>query len=176
MVLDFWFETLEPIQWWQKDDTLDQTITSRFGALHQQAGRGELAHWRDSDEGCLAEIIVLDQFSRNIYRNMPQAFAYDGMALILAQEAVRAATDQRLKSINQRAFIYMPYMHSESSIIHQQAAQLFRQAGMESQYEFECKHQAIIARFGRYPHRNAILGRKSTTEEIAFLSEEGSSF
>jgi uncharacterized protein (DUF924 family) len=131
--------------------------------------------WRTTAEGRLAEIIVLDQFSRNVYRDTPRAFAQDVPALVLAQELVASGQDRSL-SIAQRTFAYMPYMHSESALVHVQAVALFSQPGMEDNLNFELRHKAIIDRFGRYPHRNAVLGRPSTPEELAFLSEPGSSF
>jgi len=118
---------------------------------------------------------VLDQFSRNIYRDTPLAFAYDLTALVLAQEAVHVGADSKVE-FEKRSFIYMPFMHSESSIVHETAVELFSQPGAEFNYEFELKHKAIIDRFGRYPHRNATLGRESTLEEIEFLKQPGSSF
>ena len=118
---------------------------------------------------------MLDQFSRNIFRDTPRAFAHDTLALVLAQELV-ASTQDRSLPLAQRSFAYMPYMHSESLAIHTQAVQLFSQPGLENNLSFELRHQAIIDRFGRYPHRNAILGRTSTAEELTFLSEPGSSF
>jgi len=123
----------------------------------------------------LAEIVALDQFSRNVYRDTARAFAQDALALALAQELVASGQDRSLP-LAQRSFAYMPYMHSESALIHAQAVALFSQPGMEDALRFELRHQAIIARFGRYPHRNAILGRISTAEELAFLDEPGSSF
>lgn len=175
-VLDFWFATLEPKQWFIKDLSLDETIKEKFSDVYQQAAKGELWQWRSSAEGSLAEVIILDQFSRNIYRDEAQSFATDPMALILAQTAVANGFDLRLATTAQRAFLYMPYMHSESLIIHEQAMELFNQPGMEHNYDYELKHKVIIDRFGRYPHRNAILGRVSTKEEVAFLQEPGSSF
>jgi len=119
--------------------------------------------------------VALDQFSRNVYRDTARAFAQDALALALAQELVASGQDRSLP-LAQRSFAYMPYMHSESALIHAQAVALFSQPGMEDALRFELRHQAIIARFGRYPHRNAILGRISTAEELAFLGEPGSSF
>ncbi|MDQ6980174.1 MAG: DUF924 family protein [Ghiorsea sp.] len=174
-ILNFWFEELEPKQWFMKDMALDKTMTKRFYTTHDAAIAGELYLWRETAEGRLAEIIVLDQFSRNMFRDTPKAFASDTLALILAQEAIRQGDDQRI-DIEQRAFMYMPYMHSESAMIHEQAEQLFSQAGAEYNYEFELKHKAIIDQFGRYPHRNEILGRTSTPEEIAFLKQPNTSF
>ncbi|WP_273024295.1 DUF924 family protein [Rheinheimera sp.] len=174
-ILTFWFEELTPQQWWQADEEFDNTIKQRFSSILQQAAAGELAHWRQAVKGRLAEIIVLDQFSRNIYRGTARAFSQDAMALALAQEAVAAGALQQLNA-DERNFLLMPYMHSESSVIHSQAEQLFKQYTPENNYQFELKHKAIIDRFGRYPHRNNILGRPSTAEEIAFLQQPGSGF
>ena len=174
-VLQFWFDQLTDQQHFVKDAVLDAEINSRFGATLQAAARCELFAWRVTPLGRLAEIIVLDQFSRNIYRDTPLAFAQDALALALAQELVASGQDQLL-TVKHRHFAYMPYMHSESALIHAQAVHLFAQPGLENALDFEQRHQAIIARFGRYPHRNAILHRVSTPEETAFLNEPGSSF
>ncbi|MFC0445024.1 DUF924 family protein [Pseudidiomarina halophila] len=174
-VLEFWFDELTPDDWFSKNDQLDATITERFGAVLEAAAAGECWQWRESAHGRLAEIIVLDQFSRNVYRDSPRAFAQDPMSLALAQEAVRLGVDQKLDA-TEKAFLYMPYMHSESLVIHEQAMQLFNQPGLENNYDFEVKHRDILLRFGRYPHRNAILGRTTTAEEHAFMQQPGSSF
>ncbi len=137
--------------------------------------RCELSAWRDTPHGRLAEIIVLDQFSRNIHRDTPLAFAADPLALALAQEAVRVDA-QRDLPLQQKSFLYMPFMHSESPLIHEQAVVLFGEPGLENSLEFELRHKAIIDRFGRYPHRNAVMGRASTPEEIVFLKAPNSSF
>ncbi len=174
-VIDFWFNEIEPKSWWIKDAAFDAEIRQRFGEHHAAASQGECHGWREAPRGRLAEIIVLDQFSRNIYRDQPLAFACDSVALILAQEAIALQADQSLPP-SQKAFLYLPYMHSESAAIHEIAVTLFSQAGMESNLAFELKHKAIIDRFGRYPHRNAILNRQSTEEEIEFMKQPGSSF
>ncbi|WP_108650395.1 DUF924 family protein [Dongshaea marina] len=174
-VLKFWFEECTPKQWFDKDPAFDALINERFGHIHRAAAAGELSRWRGHAKGRLAEVIVLDQFSRNIYRDKPQAFAYDGMALILAQEALRRGIAVELERV-ERQFLYMPFMHSESAAIHEHALLIFDEVGMESTLEYEKRHKAIIDRFGRYPHRNAIVGRESTAEELAFLQEPGSSF
>lgn len=174
-VLRFWFTEATPEQHFRKDAAFDAAIRARFGETHAAAARGEFAAWRDDHAGRLAEIIVLDQFSRNLFRDDPRAFDADGMALVLAQEAIRAGADQPMPAA-QRAFLYMPFMHSESRAIHVEAERLFNQPGLEKNYEFELKHKAIIDRFGRYPHRNRMLGRTSTPEELAFLQQPGSSF
>lgn len=174
-VLAFWFRELEPKQWWLADPALDAQIRERFGDTLARAARGELSTWRETAEGRLAEIIVLDQFSRNIHRGSPVAFAQDPAALVLAQEAIRTGTPAVLSPI-QRNFLYMPFMHSESRVIHAWAARLFRDNGLQANYRVEMRHKEIIDRFGRYPHRNAILGRESTPEELAFLKQPGSRF
>lgn len=174
-VLKFWFDELESKQWFVKDLDLDAVIEARFAFLVQQARAGELFSWRATPEGRLAEIILLDQFSRNIYRDQPESFSADTVALVLSQEAISQGADQQLAP-QKRAFLYMPFMHSESALIHDQAVVLFDQPGLEYNLEFEYKHKAIIDRFGRYPHRNAILGRDSTAEELEFLRQPGSSF
>lgn len=174
-VLNFWFNELEPKDWFVSSESVDQTITERFSALLQSAAQCELSHWRDSAKGRLAEIIVLDQFSRNIYRNTAGAFSQDPLALALSQEAIALGKDKELSSTEQ-SFLYMPFMHSESATIHQHAVELFNKPGLENNYDFELKHKVIIDRFGRYPHRNEILGRESTPEEIEFLAQPGSSF
>ena len=174
-ILHFWFEELTAQQHFAKDAQLDAAIGERFGATLQAAAHGELSGWRADAQGRLAEILVLDQFSRNMYRDTPRAFAQDGMALVLAQELVASGQDRALPTA-QRAFAYMPYMHSESRVVQAQSVQLFAQPGLEGNLPFALQHQAIIERFGRYPHRNAILGRVSSDEELAFLRQPGSSF
>lgn len=174
-IIKFWFEDLEPKQWWVKDLELDRLIIDRFSKVHDRAARCELSDWRKSAAGRLAEIIILDQFSRNMFRGLPRSFAYDAMALVLSQEAIAAGADQLLSPV-ERNFIYMPFMHSESLQIHEDAVELFRRNGQQSNFDYELKHKAIIEKFGRYPHRNAILGRESTAEEIDFLQKPGSSF
>ena len=174
-ILQFWFVELNATQRFTKDSALDSLIRERFGQTVVAAARGELFDWRTTPQGRLAEIIVLDQFSRNVYRDTPRAFAHDAMALVLAQELVAGGHDRALPPA-QRAFAYMPYMHSESRLVHTQAVQLFAQPGLEGNLAFALQHQAIIERFGRYPHRNAVLGRASSDEELAFLREPGSAF
>ena len=174
-VLTYWFVELHPNQHFVKDAELDKDIATQFGILHQRAALAELASWRETPHGRLAEVIVLDQFSRNIYRESSLSFAYDGMALCLAQVAIAGGHDQLL-TLGERAFLYMPYMHSESAQIQSEGLQLFNQAGMEDNYRFAKLHQDIIERFGRFPHRNQLLGRQSTAEELAFLQQPGSGF
>jgi len=174
-VLAFWFQEIRPADWWAANPAFDEQVRSRFGALHEQAIRCELFAWRMTPEGRLAEVIVLDQFSRNIHRGTPGAFAADPLALALAQEAVAAGVDLQLQ-FEQRPFLYMPYMHSESAAIHAVGEPLMKERAPQHTHDFELKHRAIVDRFGRYPHRNAILGRTSTAEELEFLKQPGSSF
>lgn len=174
-ILKFWFDDIEHSLWFKKDDDFDQLLIERFSELHTQATQGELHTWRESALGRLAEIIVLDQFSRNMFRNSAKAFAQDGMALVLAQEAIRTGDDLKLNS-SERSFLYMPFMHSESLAIHEMAVDLFTQNGVQGNLNFELKHKEIIEQFGRYPHRNGVLGRTSTSAEIEFLNQPGSSF
>jgi uncharacterized protein (DUF924 family) len=174
-VLRFWFEEIAPAQWWKVDPAFDRLIGERFGVLHRQACAMELPAWRVTPQGRLAEVIVLDQFSRNIHRGTPAAFAADPAALALAQEAVASGADQALPQ-DRRVFLYMPYMHSESRAVHALAEPLFRAFAPADNLDFELRHKAIIDRFGRYPHRNEILGRPSSPEELAFLQQPGSRF
>lgn len=174
-ILKFWFEASEPVQWWTKDERFDRIIIERFSGVHFRAARCELYEWRKDPKGRLAEIIILDQFSRNMFRGSAQCFAHDALALALAQEAISAGTESVLNEV-ERSFLYMPFMHSESMKIHEAAVQLFRKNGIQSNLDYELKHKAIIERFGRYPHRNSVLGRQSTPEEIEFLKQPGSSF
>ncbi len=174
-IIDFWFTESNAKLWYKKDAAFDQLISQQYAEVLQSAARGELYSWRDDARGRLAEIIVLDQFSRNIYRDSALAFANDALALVLAQEALRANAHKDLPA-KQQAFLFMPYMHSESPLIHTIAVQLFDAPGLKRNLNAEHKHKAIIDRFGRYPHRNAVLGRQSTPEELEFLRQPGSSF
>lgn len=174
-VLQFWFEDIEPRQWWVKDPEFDALVARKFEAQVLRAAHGELFEWRGSANGRLAEILLLDQFSRNIFRDTPGAFAQDPVAVVLTQEAISSGALDELRE-PERAFLLMPFMHSESALIHQHAEPLFKAYTAAGNYDFERRHKAIIDRFGRYPHRNAILGRQSTPQEIAFLNEPGSSF
>lgn len=177
-ILQFWFQELDASRRFAKDVALDEAIRQRFGATHLAATRGELFGWRVTLAGRLAEIIVLDQFSRNMYRDLPASFVHDAQALTLAQELVarEAAQPNDILTIEQRPFAYMPFMHSESPLMHAQAVQLFSRPGLEGYLKFELAHQAIIEQFGRFPHRNAILGRTSTPAEETFLKQPGSGF
>ena len=175
-VIQFWFENTDPKKWFTSADVeFDSLIREKFLRTYCEAVRGELFLWRGEPLGRLAEIIVIDQFSRNMFRNSPESFAYDPIALTLAQEAVHLGISQRLTQI-QKPFLIMPYMHSESKIIHEEAVKLFTGQKLTENLDFEMKHKKIIDRFGRFPHRNKVLGRESTPEEIEFLKQPGSHF
>ncbi len=174
-ILDFWFNPEHQSLWFSKSDTFDQKIRQNFSKVHAQAVQAELWSWRKTADGRLAEIIVLDQFSRNLYRDQPLAFAQDGLALALAQEAISLNLDAQLNP-EQRSFLYMPFMHSESKMMHEFALKLFQRLGNPVNLDYEKRHKKIIERFGRYPHRNKILDRESTSEELEFLDQPGSSF
>jgi uncharacterized protein (DUF924 family) len=169
-VIRFWFEEVSPEDWFRRSDALDARIASRFSSVHRAAAAGELWAWRCTADGALAEIILLDQFSRHLFRDDARAFATDGMALVLAQQAIDRALDRELAP-ERKSFLYMPFMHSESGAMHEIAVKLFSQPGLERNLDFELRHQAIIARFGRFPHRNRVLGRASTAPELEFLKE-----
>lgn len=174
-ILRFWFEEIEPSQWWTKSVDFDKLIIERFSEIHASATRCELFEWRKDAKGRLAEIIILDQFSRNMFRDSPLAFANDSLALALAQEAISAKTEVALTPV-ERSFLYTPFMHSESLKIHEVAEDLYQKNGIQNNLDFEIMHKKIIEQFGRYPHRNDILGRQSTDKEIEFLQQPGSGF
>ncbi|MDG1438542.1 MAG: DUF924 domain-containing protein [Emcibacteraceae bacterium] len=174
-IIHFWFEECTPKQWWIKDPAFDEMIKTRFSDIYKKDAAGELVNWRYSPISALAEIIVVDQFPRNMFRDKKQAFLTDPLALCIAQVAIDKGFDKKLNNA-QKMFMYMPFMHSESPEIHKSAELLFSAPGLENNYDFELKHKAIIDRFGRYPHRNKILGRRSRKEEIEFLKQSGSSF
>lgn len=174
-VLFFWFEQIDSAYWFKKDEHFDAQVRARFLNFYKAVCRGETARWRGTPEGRLAEIIVLDQFTRNMFRGTARSFEGDEMALNLAKEAIAAGDDLKLP-VSRRSFMYMPFMHSEEKSAHEEAVRLFSQPGLENGLKFELMHKKIIDRFGRYPHRNEVLGRASTAEELEFLKSPGSSF
>ena len=174
-ILHFWFEELDPKDWWRKDDALDATIAARFMPVYAALREGVPASWLESPQGVLAAILVLDQFPRNMFRDEPQAFATDAQALALAKQAIAAGLDMRLEP-ERRAFIYVPFQHVEDRADQARSVELFTALGQKLNLDFAIRHKEIIDRFGRFPHRNAILGRASTDEEREFLKQPGSSF
>ncbi len=172
-VLNFWFVESKPYQWFRRDNAFDTAIKTRFGALHCAASERRLEVWRAHPVYSLSLIILLDQFSRNLYRDTPRAFAQDDHALDAAREAIRRRFDQRVDA-KRRAFFYMPFMHAEHLSVQEECVELFKaRLPTTMNVPFAIEHRDIIRRFGRFPHRNKVFERKSTPEEIAFLKAGG---
>jgi uncharacterized protein (DUF924 family) len=172
-VIRFWFVDHGRDEWFGGGPEFDAKLTALFRDTHAAVAAGEAWRWRETSQGRLAEIIVLDQFSRQIYRGEGRAFASDAMALALAQEAVAGAHDQQVPQ-EWRMFFYLPYMHSESLVIHAESLRLHEALGSPENVDYERAHADVLRRFGRYPRRNEALGRVSTPEEIAYMqSDEG---
>lgn len=171
-VHDFWFGELTGEDRFSGKPEIDALIRERFGALHAAAAASELWSWRATPRGLLAEIIVLDQFSRQIHRGSALAFASDPLALSLAQQLVASGGDTTL-STDERLFAYLPFMHSESPVIQAESVRLYETLGNDNALEYAVKHRDVILRFGRYPKRNAALGRETTAEEAAYIEERG---
>jgi uncharacterized protein (DUF924 family) len=167
-VLSFWFEQVPPKDWFRENETLDLKMVEKFIVVHSCAVSGELFEWRAEPLGRLAEILLIDQFSRNIYRDDPKAYLSDSTALILAQEVISNNIHKSFET-NQLLFLYMPFMHSESKMIHQIAMQLFSTPGLEATREQALIHKKIIDQFGRFPERNIILGRPNSPAEEIYL-------
>ncbi|HCX69384.1 DUF924 family protein [Parvibaculum sp.] len=171
-VLDFWFAA-GPEKWFKKSDDFDAEIRRRFGETHAQAAAGKLDGWAADAQGSLALILVLDQFSRNLWRNDHRAFAQDAKALALADDAVRRRFDVETP-LTARKWFYMPYMHAEDLAAQERGIVYFAQRLEDPEtMKFAVEHRDIIRRFGRFPHRNAVLGRETTPEEQSFLDEGG---
>ena len=176
LILKFWFEDTEPKKWFKKDPNFDALIAERFGALVERALAGRIDDWAVETDSCLALILLLDQFTRHMFRGMPKSFAGDEMALALSLKASRFGWIENSKIMAHRKFFLMPMMHVEDLAIQDASLPLFRIFTDENTHRSAVLHRDIIARFGHFPHRNKILGRPSTTEEIAFLKEPNSSF
>ncbi|MCZ4304075.1 DUF924 domain-containing protein [Zoogloeaceae bacterium G21618-S1] len=186
-VLDFWFGAPGSAEfgthrrlWFEKRDDTDAAITERFGALIDQALAGGLTDWDTTERGGLARILLLDQFTRNVFRDTPRAFAGDALALDAAHALVDPGHDAQLIPV-ERVFAYLPFEHAEDLADQTRAVALFKalhdaHPGFDSTYDYALRHQAVITQFGRFPHRNAILGRASTPAEEAFLNTPGSGF
>lgn len=174
-ILRFWFDELQDDQRFAKDDALDAVCRDRFGAVRDEIVRTGAKGWRDDADIILAAIVAIDQFSRNIYRDSPRAFEADGLALKLAREAIAQGWDGGMTT-ERRQFLYMPFMHSEDAQVQTESVALFATLGDAEIMEFATGHKALIDRFGRYPHRNAILGRSSTPEELDYLSQPGAGY
>lgn len=174
-VLAFWFGELQPPQWFRSDPAVDAVIASRFGTTLEALRVRVPETWTSTARGALAAVIVLDQFPRNIHRGTPQAFSSDATALALSADAIARGLDRGLNEV-ERQFLYMPYQHAEDLAVQERSLELYAALGNASVLDFARRHRDIIARFGRFPHRNAILGRVSTAEEAVFLTQPGSSF
>ena len=170
-ILSFWRNAGEK-RWWTKDDAFDAEIRAKFLDLWSEAAAGRLAHWQQSDDGALALVIVLDQFPRNLFRNDPRTYASDALAQDVATRAVTNGVDARV-SEDLRGFLYMPFMHSEHLADQERCVALFGRLGQEENAKYAVHHADIIRRFGRFPHRNRMLGRTTTVDEQAFLDSGG---
>lgn len=175
-ILNFWFDEISPEAWFKKDTEFDQQLAQRFGALVEKALAGQLDKWAENRDGRLALILLLDQMTRNIFRDTPRAFAGDEMACALSLRSVAEGFLDKEADLNRRHFLLMPMMHSEDIQIQKQSLPLFKTYTQEMTYDYAIRHCEIVERFGRFPHRNSILGRPSTTEEAEFLKQPGSSF
>ena len=170
-VLDFWFAAGMEERWFHATPALDAEIHERFEPLWLQGAAGALDGWRDDADGALALAIVLDQLPLNMFRGQPEAFAGEAQAIAVAQRAIAAGFDHQLPP-ERVAFLYMPLMHSEALVHQEQAVRLFAAAGLDDNLRFARHHHDLIRRFGRFPHRNAILERQSTPDELAYLASK----
>ncbi len=174
-VSSFWFEELTRQDWFQKNDALDEATRKHFASTHLALARGDLEEWRTSPENRLAAVIVLDQFPRNMYRATPLAFSTDWLALREAKLAIAAGADLAV-SADRRGFFYLPLEHSEILADQDRSVELFTLLGDSEYLDYAERHRAVIRRFGRFPHRNALLGRDSTAAELEYLAEPGAGF
>lgn len=185
-ILEFWFGSSQSLDygkerslWFTKKPEFDRELSDRFFSTYQQAATGELDNWQDSPQSCLALILLLDQFPRNMFRGTPKSFATDSKARAIANNAVNQGFDQCLLPV-QRWFIYLPFEHSENIADQQRCVDLFAtlqgDPASASTIDYALRHKSVIERFGRFPHRNKILGRETTPAEAEFLKQPGSSF
>jgi uncharacterized protein (DUF924 family) len=170
-VLTFWREA-GPDRWYDRDEVFDAAIRTRFLSTYEAAAAGELSHWETTADGALALVIVLDQFPRNMFRNDPRAYATDPLARAVADRAIARGLDQQADT-GERSFFYLPFEHSEQIADQARCIALHRALGDADSLKWAELHADIIARFGRFPHRNAVLGRATTSEEQAFLDGDG---
>ena len=171
-IINYWYsERVQPL-WFNSTPEFDAELKERFEPLVKSAAQGELSNWLESPEGCLALVIVLDQFPLNIYRGKPESFSTEKQAVNIARHAVERGYDKKLPS-SQLAFLYMPFMHSESMADQDLSVQLFTSAGLKDNAKFAEHHRDIVRRFGRFPHRNKILGRQNSQDELEYLNSKG---
>ena len=175
-ILVFWFEEISPESWFKKDPLFDDMLTKKFGRMIKQALAGQLDKWAQNKDGRLALILLLDQMTRNIFRNTPKAFSGDEIACALSLRSVADGFLETEKNLHKRQFFLMPMMHSEDLEIQKISLPLFKALTSENTYNYAIRHHDIIERFGRFPHRNHILNRPSSNEELAFLTQQDSSF
>ena len=174
-VLAYWFDPLTKPKWFKGGDAFDVEVRARLGLLYERAAEGALDGWAVETTGLLALVILFDQVPRNIHRGTPRAFATDPQAMALARLAVDQGQDEAL-SLDERVFLYLPFEHAEDLAEQERSVALFRALGDANYLDYAIRHKDVIARFGRFPHRNTILGRASTAEETVFLEGPGSSF
>ncbi len=170
-ILTFWAEAGEA-KWWKRDEAFDTEIARRFSTIHEQAAQGQLENWCQTPNGALALIIVLDQFSRNLFRNSPKAFAQDAQCLVLVHALMAKGTDRKMRD-DLAPFVYLPLMHSEKLSDQDLCIQEMQRLDLEEQVKFAKIHRDIIVKFGRFPHRNEVLGRDTTPQEAEFLANGG---
>ena len=174
-VLEFWFGKLTREQWFKPSTEIDEEISRRFRLTHLSLARGAMEGWRETPERRLAAILVFDQFPRNMYRGTPLAFATDWMALREARLALDAGADADIAA-ERRAFMYLPFEHSETLADQERSVELFRALGDADYLDYAERHLAVIREFGRFPHRNGFIGRKTTSAELDYLSRPGAGF
>jgi uncharacterized protein (DUF924 family) len=174
-VLEFWFAPGREKQWFVKDAAFDREVDERLGALHAKATTGAFEAWQASARGCLALVILFDQVPRNIHRGGAEAYAYDWQALAVLEQALAKGLDQQLSEL-ERWFFYLPLEHSEDLDHQDRCVALMSELANSDRLRWAIAHRDVIARFGRFPHRNAALGRESTAEEAEFLTQPDSSF
>jgi uncharacterized protein (DUF924 family) len=174
-VLDFWFAPSSKVHWFEPSEAFDRAVAERLGELHRHAASGDLEKWRSCAEGCLASCILLDQAPRQLYRGKARAFPTDASALGVATLALATGFDRALPA-EQRMFLYLPLMHSERLADQERCVALFAADGLRDSLHHAVQHAEVIRRFGRFPHRNAALGRASTAEEEVWLREGGAHF
>ena len=175
-ILVFWFEEISPESWFKKDALFDNILMQKFGRTLEKALAGQLDKWAQNKDGRLALILLLDQMTRNIFRNTPKAFSGDEIACALSLRSVADGFLEAEDNAHKRQFFLMPMIHAEDLEIQKQSLPLFKTLTSENTYDYAVRHHDIIERFGRFPHRNQILNRPSSDEELAFLTQQGSSF
>jgi uncharacterized protein (DUF924 family) len=174
-VLEFWFDPASQAHWFEPDAAFDRAVAARLGELHRRAAAGELDDWQSSAQGCLALCILLDQAPRQLFRGEARAFATDAKALAVAKRALAEGFDRELPAL-QRQFLYLPLMHSEGLADQEQCVALFEAEDLRDKLHHAVEHAEVVRRFGRFPHRNAAVGRTSTADEEAYLRQGANLF